>query len=300
LLQLLLSIYNVQRTKDEANSEETRQSTQEGKRRRLLNGTAVPGARKRKVPLLLAPDRVLQYVALSLEGVDDYCIPISLQRRDFTAVVSGHLSALARETSDERRGRHDHTVVPTTPNHLKQKPIESGSSPSESSSIHVPTVLTLDKVRVDHCPHSYGFVLAIDRPAALVPRQSISCGNDPYRPFLLCYSGDTRPCEDLVRACQFWSRRYGTAGIDVLLHEATFDDDDRLQCDTKRHSTVSDAIEVSERVGAGRTLLTHFSQRYSSSSRRSRRNTERLGSPCHDSDAPRVMDATDGLQIKLF
>jgi ribonuclease BN (tRNA processing enzyme) len=249
---------------------------------------------------------VLQYVALSLEYAEGYCIPISLQRRDFTAVVSGHLSALAKEASDAHRECDDRIARPMD------------SSIACSSFLPVPTVLTLDKVRVDHCPHSYGFVLAIDRPAG-DPKQSTT-NTAPYRPFLLCYSGDTRPCEELVQACHFGSGRYSRRGIDLLLHEATFDDADRDQCDTKRHSTVSDAIGVSKRVNAARTLLTHFSQRYgstsssSSSSSSIRRDVGSSAPPpariptsvirCRNqgdgAPPPRVMGATDGLLIKLF
>jgi hypothetical protein len=291
LLPLLLSIYNVQHRKDHINEGETSQQIcQESKRPRLLNGRVGRKAREHKVPLLLAPDRVLQYVALSLEYAEGYCLPISLQRRDFTAVVSGHLSALAKEASDDHVAGHQNSSIPTT------------------SSLPVPTVLTLDKVRVDHCPHSYGFVLAIDRPAG-DPNQSTT-NTESYRPFLLCYSGDTRPCEELVQACHFGSGRYSRRGIDLLLHEATFDDADRDQCDTKRHSTVSDAIGVSKRVNAARTLLTHFSQRYGSTSSSTRRDAPppariptsviRYRTPGDRAPPPRVMGATDGLLIKLF
>jgi ribonuclease BN (tRNA processing enzyme) len=304
LLPLLLSIHNVQYWKDDVNEGEPRQQIQKSKRPRLLTGGVGPHARKHGAPLLLAPDRVLQYVALSLEYAEGYCIPISLQRRDFTAVVSGHLSALAKEASDARREGDDH-AAPTAPSHRK-RPMESRIAPA--SSLAVPTVLTLDKVRVDHCPHSYGFVLAIDRPAG-DPKQSTT-NTESYRPFLLCYSGDTRPCEGLVQACHFGSGRYSRRGIDLLLHEATFDDADRDQCDTKRHSTVSDAIGVSKRVNANRTLLTHFSQRYGSSSRSTRRDAPppariptsviRYRTPGDRAPPPRVMGATDGLLIKLF
>jgi ribonuclease Z len=51
------------------------------------------------------------------------------------------------------------------------------------------------------------------------------------------YSGDTRPCSDLVQAGQ---------GATVLIHEATFDESKQLDAIDKKHSTTAEALEVSE------------------------------------------------------
>ena len=51
-------------------------------------------------------------------------------------------------------------------------------------------------------------------------------------------------------------------GATILIHEATFEDvcyDDAV---AKRHSTISEALDVGKHMGAHRTILTHFSQRY--------------------------------------
>lgn len=70
----------------------------------------------------------------------------------------------------------------------------------------------------------------------------------------IAYSGDCRPdLEDFIKIGQ---------GATVLIHESTFDDDLQGDAIAKKHSTMSEAIEVSRRMGARRTLLTHFSQRY--------------------------------------
>jgi ribonuclease Z len=50
------------------------------------------------------------------------------------------------------------------------------------------------------------------------------------------YSGDTRPCSDLVQAGQ---------GATVLIHEATFDESKQLDAIDKKHSTTAEALEVS-------------------------------------------------------
>lgn len=112
-------------------------------------------------------------------------------------------------------------------------------------------------VRVVHCPHSFALVL------------------EGAKGWKLVYSGDTRPCPQLVRASE---------GATVVIHEATFDDGMRIevrrwprpgpkapggthrdpqpQADKKRHSITREAVRVGSEAGAYRTLLTHFSQRY--------------------------------------
>lgn len=69
----------------------------------------------------------------------------------------------------------------------------------------------------------------------------------------LVYSGDTRPCEDLVTAGK---------GASLLVHEATFDNSLQEEAELKRHSTMADAMKISTSMEAKFTVLTHFSQRY--------------------------------------
>lgn len=71
--------------------------------------------------------------------------------------------------------------------------------------------------------------------------------------FKLTFSGDTIPCESLVEL-----------GKDstLLIHEATLEDILAASAAHKKHSTVSQAIEQSEKMNAKYTILTHFSQRY--------------------------------------
>lgn len=73
------------------------------------------------------------------------------------------------------------------------------------------------------------------------------------KPFKLTYSGDSMPCENLIKL--------GTDST-LLIHEATMEDelvDDALG---KMHSTVSQAIEQGQKMNAKYCILTHFSQRY--------------------------------------
>lgn len=93
----------------------------------------------------------------------------------------------------------------------------------------------LSSVLVKHCKHAYGFTLTTEGG------------------WKLTYSGDTMPCDELVQA---------GAGSDILIHEATMEDDLAEEALIKTHSTTSQAIDVGSRMGARFTLLTHFSQRY--------------------------------------
>lgn len=71
--------------------------------------------------------------------------------------------------------------------------------------------------------------------------------------FKLTYSGDTGPSDDFVKL---------GANADLLIHEATFQDELKDLAEKNRHSTVSMAIEQSQKMRAKYTILTHFSSRY--------------------------------------
>lgn len=71
--------------------------------------------------------------------------------------------------------------------------------------------------------------------------------------FKLVYSGDTEPCATLQAAGR---------GATLLVHEATFGSCLAGQARRKRHSTVGEAVAAAAAMGAYRTILTHFSQRY--------------------------------------
>lgn len=66
-------------------------------------------------------------------------------------------------------------------------------------------------------------------------------------------SGDTMPCEDFVKLGQ---------DCDLLIHEATMEDDLANEAKIKMHSTTSQAIQAGQQMRSKFTLLTHFSQRY--------------------------------------
>jgi ribonuclease BN (tRNA processing enzyme) len=94
---------------------------------------------------------------------------------------------------------------------------------------------SLKSVLVDHCHEAYGLVVRA------------KCG------WSIVYSGDTRPCSRLVQA---------GACCTLLIHEATFEDVLADHATRKRHSTVSEALDIGFRMAAEYVILTHFSQRY--------------------------------------
>ncbi|XP_050513162.1 ribonuclease Z, mitochondrial isoform X2 [Diabrotica virgifera virgifera] len=88
---------------------------------------------------------------------------------------------------------------------------------------------------VKHCPNAFGV--------------SLTCKND----IKITYSGDTMPSENLVQLGH---------NSDILIHEATMEDELEQEAVIKMHSTTSQAIEVGNKMLAKNIILTHFSQRY--------------------------------------
>ncbi|CAA7057986.1 unnamed protein product [Microthlaspi erraticum] len=131
------------------------------------------------------------------------------------------------------------------------------SSPMTDNSSALPYLKRLKKVLgemgledlisfpVVHCPQAFGVVLkAAERR---------NTAGDEIPGWKMVYSGDTRPCPQMVEASK---------GATVLIHEATFEDALVEEAVAKNHSTTKEAIDVGSSAGVYRIILTHFSQRY--------------------------------------
>ncbi|XLT03854.1 hypothetical protein HN51_042603 [Arachis hypogaea] len=98
---------------------------------------------------------------------------------------------------------------------------------------------------VVHCPQAFGVVLKA--------AERTSTAGKVIPGWKVVYSGDTRPCPELVEASR---------DATVLIHEATFEEAMVEEAIAKNHSTTNEAIEMGNSADAYRIILTHFSQRY--------------------------------------
>lgn len=64
---------------------------------------------------------------------------------------------------------------------------------------------------------------------------------------------DTRPCDRVIDFAK---------GADLLIHEATYGDDEAQQAHDRFHSTASQAATIAKKAGVKQLILTHFSSKY--------------------------------------
>jgi ribonuclease Z len=143
----------------------------------------------------------------------------------------------------------------------------------------------LHTARTDHGLPSVGWILSEDRrPGRFHPEKAIELGvtpgpdfrrlqmgdiltlstgtlvqpsdvmDDPREGRTIVITGDTRPSNSVLEASR---------GAAVLVHEATFTEDEQARAAETRHSTAREAAVVAREAGVGLLVLTHLSSRHS-------------------------------------
>ena len=95
-----------------------------------------------------------------------------------------------------------------------------------------------------------GEAVTLDDGTIVAPQQVVG----PARPGRrVVFSGDTRPCA---------GTREAAAGADLLIHEATFLDEERRRARDTGHSTAAEAAQLAVDAQVSMLALTHLSTRY--------------------------------------
>jgi len=96
-------------------------------------------------------------------------------------------------------------------------------------------------------------------------------------------TGDTRPCATTINAAR---------GADLLVHEATFGNEEAERAVETGHSTAREAGLVARDAGVAALLLTHFSARYS-------RDASELGKEARECFEGMVHVGRDGMEVDI-
>ncbi|WP_435359767.1 ribonuclease Z [Haloarchaeobius sp. DFWS5] len=95
-----------------------------------------------------------------------------------------------------------------------------------------------------------GKPVELDDGTVVTPEQVVG---DPRPGRRFVYTGDTEPVAETVEVAE---------NADLLVHDATFAEDNRERAGQTGHSTAQQAAEIASRAGVKRLALTHISSRY--------------------------------------
>ena len=124
-----------------------------------------------------------------------------------------------------------------------------------------------------------GMHITLDDGRTVEPRELVGPTRRGRR---IVISGDTRPCAATVEMAR---------DADLLVHEATFGDEEADRAVETGHSTAREAARVAREACARRLVLTHFSARYS-------RDAGNLDRQARE-EFSRVVLARDGMEMEI-
>ncbi len=85
----------------------------------------------------------------------------------------------------------------------------------------------------------------------IIPNARLTRDADPSRSYAYC--SDTLPCPENIEYIK---------GIDLLYHEATFDESNKTRAKETFHSTALQAAEIAQKAEVKNLIIGHFSSRY--------------------------------------
>lgn len=140
----------------------------------------------------------------------------------------------------------DH-VIPSFAYALIEKPRPGKFNPEKADTLGIPEGPLWSKLQ-------HGEKVKLPTGKMVTPEQVVG---SPRVGRKIVYSGDTRPIRSLEKLAE---------SADLLIHEATLDDDLTERAEEDGHSTPSQAARTAKKAKAKRLVLTHISSRYKSAS----------------------------------
>lgn len=98
----------------------------------------------------------------------------------------------------------------------------------------------------------------------------------------IVYTGDSRPCKTTLEIAR---------DADLLIHDATFCDEEAERAGSTGHSTAREAAELAKKAGVAKLVLTHISSRYADDPRGLEREARHVFRD--------TVTAHDGMQIEV-
>jgi len=150
---------------------------------------------------------------------------------------------VCEEADYEVRGVWANHVVPSLAYALVEKPRPGRFYPEKARALGVPEGPLWSRLQ-------RGEAVKLPNERTVSPEQVVG---PPRRGRKIVYTGDTRPFERLVKFAE---------NADLLIHDATLDDELAEKAFEDGHSTPSQAAETAKKARVKKLVLTHVSARY--------------------------------------